>query len=430
MKFNWKHKLRSGALQFTVFISVVIALILAGVILLAYTHRFFIEQSKAIVDNIQLADSGIESVKTQQMISNDTVSLLLPEFREQQLVETNLSHWGIFEKAFVKSTHRSKRFLKCALMGTGLKTIDRPALYLIESFNPLAVVGNTKIKGNVILPLQGVRSGNISGNSYYGTQLIYGDIHKSDTILPKLKYDYKPQLKYYLNEYEPQNVSDFIPLGQGGQITNSFKASGKGYFSKVPLVLKNTSICGNIIIRSSESITVRNTAILKDIILSAPIIIIEDGVNGNFQAIADTTIKIGKDCSLFYPSALIMVEKENRPEVLSNEFGNKIFVDTGSVIRGSICYFDTKRGDRDFKVNIFIGIGSFVKGEIYCEGNLELKGSNVVGTVYTKNFVANESGSTFVNHLYNASINSEELPESFGGILFENRSKSVMKWLY
>lgn len=422
--------MRSGALQFTVFISVVIALILAGVILLAYTHRFFIEQSKAIVDNIQLADSGIESLKTQQAISADTISLVLPGLREQQLLQTNLSHWGIFEKAFVKSTHRSKRFLKCALMGTGVKIIDRPALYLTESFNPLAVVGNTKIKGNAILPLQGVRPGNISGNSYYGTQLIYGSIHKSDTLLPKLKYDYKPQLKYYLNEYEPQNISDFIPLDQRSQITNSFKASSKGYFSKVPLVLENISIHGNIVIRSSESITIRKTAILRDIILSAPIIIIEDGVSGNFQAIADTTIKIGKDCSLSYPSALIMVEKNNRSEVLLNEFENKIFVDTGSVIRGSICYFDTKKEERDFKVNIFIGTGSLVKGEIYCEGNLELKGSSVVGTVYTKNFVANESGSTFVNHLYNASINSEELPESFGGILFENQSKSVMKWLY
>lgn len=430
MKFNWKHKLRSGALQFTVFISVVIALILAGVILLAYTHRFFIEQSKAIVDNIQLADSGIASLKAQQIISPDTVSLVLPELREQQLVQTNLSHWGIFEKAFVKSTHRKKQFLKCALMGTGLKTSERPALYLMETFNPLAVVGNTKIKGTVLLPSQGVRPGNISGNSYYGTQLIYGDIHKSDTLLPKLKFDYKPQLKYYLYQYEPQNVSAFIPLEQRGKITNSFQTPGKGYFSKASLVLENTSINGNIIIRSSERITVRNTATLKDIILSAPIIIIEDGVSGNFQAIADTTIKIGKDCSLSYPSALIMVEKENGSEVLSNEFENKIFVDTGSVIRGSICYFDTKRGGRDFKVNILIDTGSFVKGEIYCDGNLELKGSSVVGTVYTKNLVANEGGTTFVNHLYNASINNEELPESFGGILLENQSKSVMKWLY
>lgn len=430
MRIRWKHKLRSGALQFTVFISVVIALILAGVILLAYTHRFFIEQSKALVDNIQLADSGMELLISQQLTSPDTVSLKLEDLREEQQIQTNLSHWGIFEKAFVKSSHRKKQFIKCALMGTVLKASDRPALYLKETFNPLAVVGDTEIKGTVVLPSQGVRPGNISGNSYYGARLIYGDIKKSDTQLPKLKYDYKLLLKYYLYEYEPETVSGFIPINEGGHATNSFKAPPKGHFSKAPMILENISVSGNVIIRSSEKITVRSTAILKDIILSAPIIVIEDGVKGNFQAIADTTIKIGKDCSLFYPSALIMVEKEDRLEVPFDEFSNKIFVDIGSVVRGSICYFDTKTQERDYKANIFIGTGCFVKGEIYCDGNLELKGSTVAGTAYTKHFVANEGGTTFVNHLYNAAIDSKALPESFGGILFENQSKSVIKWLY
>jgi hypothetical protein len=176
-------------------------------------------------------------------------------------------------------------------------------------------------------------------------------------------------------------------------------------------------------------ITVRNTAILRDVILSAPVIIIEDGVKGNFQAIADTTIKVGRDCLLSYPSALVLMEKESRPEVSDDEFDNKIFINTGSDLRGSICYFDRKEQERDFKANIFINAGS-LKGEIYNEGNLELKASSVVGTVYTKNLVTNERGTTFVNHLYNSSIDSELLPQDFGGILFENQSKSVMKWLY
>lgn len=429
MKLKWQNKLRSGALQFTIFISVVIALLLAGIILLTYTHKFFIEQSKAIVDNIQLADTGMIALVQQEFINNDTVSLPLLESRENQSVKIHLSNWGLFEKAYVKATHRKKEFIKCSLLGTSLKTINRPAIYLNETFNPLAVVGNTLIKGEVILPEQGVRPGNIKGNSYYGKQLIYGIIKKSDAELPKLKYDYKQLLKYYLNEYEPQNSNSFITIGENNKTINSFKEQLKGYFSKDLIVLNNTAIFGNIIIRSAEKIIVKKSALLKDVILSAPIIIIEDEVKGNFQAIADTTIKVGNNCLLSYPSALIIVEKENI-SFANNEFANKIFIDTNSVVRGSICYFETQAKGRDFKVNIFVGEQSNIKGEIYCEGNLELKSSSVEGTVYTKYFVSNEEGTTFVNHLYNVTIISETLPEAFGGIFFEDQTKSVMKWLY
>lgn len=430
MKLKWQNKLRSGALQFTIFISVVIALILAGIILLSYTHKFFIEQSKAIAENIQLADSGTAALMKQEFINNDTVSLSLLESKENQTVKIHLSNWGLFEKAYVKTTHRKKEFIKCSLLGTGLKSINRPAVYLNETFNPLAVVGNTQIKGDAILPEQGVRPGNIKGNSYYGKQLVYGEVKKSTAELPKLKYDYKELLKYYLNEYEPQNASSFITITESTKTINSFKEPVKGYFSKDLIVLDNTTIFGNIIIRSAEKIIVKKSALLKDIILSAPIIIIEDDVQGNFQAIANTTIKIGNNCSLNYPTALIIVEKENVSLLSNDEFDNKIFIDTNSIVRGSICYFETSVKERDFRANIFIGEQSNIKGEIYCEGNLELKKCGVEGTVYTKYFVSNEDGTTFVNHLYDTTIISEALPEAFGGIFFENQTKSVMKWLY
>lgn len=430
MKLNWKNKLHSGALQFTIFIAVIIALLLAGIILLASTHKYFVEQSKAIVDNIQLADTGIEVLLKQELIISDTLEVPLLDSRENQTINVHLSNWGVFQKAYVKTRHRKKEFIKCSLLGANLKSIDRPAIYLNETHNPLAVVGNTRIEGDAILPEQGIRSGNISGNSYYGTQLIYGKVSKSNPELPKLRYDYKQQLQYYLNQYEPSNSNNFIALGKKNKIVNSFKDPVKGYFSTSPIILENVSIYGNIIIRSTEKIVVKKTANLKDIILVAPIIVIEDYVNGNFQAIADTSIKIGANCLLSYPSALVILEKENSTSLSPDEFNKKIFVDADSEIKGSICYFKTQNQGRDFKTNIFIGNRSLVKGEIYCEGNLELKDCTVEGTVYTKYFVSNEGHTTFVNHLYNTTINSNKLPEVYGGILFDNQSKSVMKWLY
>jgi cytoskeletal protein CcmA (bactofilin family) len=423
-----KYKLQAGALQFAVFISVIIAILLAGALLLAYTHRFFIEQSKAIVENIQLTDSGIASLLEDANAGTDTLSIPVPDAPKEQTLTVHLSHWGLFELGYVKATHRQKQFIKCSLLGSSIKAQNRPALYLNETFKPLAVVGETRIEGNSWLPEQGIRPGNISGNSYYGTDLIFGNIKSSTTELPKLKYDYIKELDYYINIYHPEIIGDYIPVNAYTKTVNSFKEHTKGYYSSGPIVLDNVYMQGNVIVRSDEKIIVRSSAKLKDVVLAAPIIIIEDNVKGNFQAIANATIKVGKNCSLSYPSALVLLKKDNPVVEKPDDFLNKISVDQSTTIRGSVCYL-AKAPESDYKVNIFVDKQSSVKGEIYCVGNLELRG-NVDGTVYTNQFLTNESGSVFVNHLYNARIISRNLPESFGGLLLIDESKSVMKWLY
>ncbi|NDI98162.1 polymer-forming cytoskeletal protein [Flavobacterium sp. LaA7.5] len=427
MIFKWRHKIYSGALQFTIFIAVIIALLLAAAVILFYTHRFFLEQSKSSIQNIQLSDSGIMVLKGQDEINRDTLSIAVPGKEINQSIRTHLSHWGIYEKAWVQSIHRKKEFTKCSFLGSSIPADKCPSLYLKDMAKPLVVVGNTKITGKAILPQKGVKTGSIAGHSYYGTSLIYGNVAESTPELPKLKYNYGSILDYYLNEFMPEQ-DNFISLSDNAVITNSFNAPVKGIASQQEIVLENISITGNIIIRSADKITVRNTAKLKDIILTAPIIEVEDGVTGNFQAIATTTIKIGSRCKLNYPSALVMVEEEPDLTQPYNKFQNKIYISEGTVLKGTLCFLERPK-ENDYKVNIYVDSSVTVKGEIYCEGNLELKG-NVIGTVYTNQFVANERGTIFVNHLYDATISSAKLPEAFGGLLFENEVKTVMKWLY
>lgn len=91
--------------------------------------------------------------------------------------------------------------------------------------------------------------------------------------------------------------------------------------------------------------------------------------------------------------------------------------------------FLTNSADNTYKVNVYIDKNASVIGELYCEGNLELKG-NIAGTVYTHLFVARERGTTYINHLYDGTINCSQLNKMFAGLLFKGESKSVVKWLY
>lgn len=425
---NLRLKIKSGALQFTVFIAVLIALLLAGLILYAYTFIYMKEQSKGAIENIQIADIGIRSLLEQKEFNTDTVQIDFIQ-KENQIIKTHLSQWGIFEKGITITQYRKKKFTKTAIIGSLLNTEESPTLFLQETFNALTVVGSTKISGIVYLPKQGVNSGYIAGNSYYGSQLIYGTIKKSSAELPKLSKNVLENIEKYLKSYKPENERDYIALGSNLRILNTFKSPAKSYYSANPITL-DTNIAGNIIIKSETAIKVKKSALLTDVLLIAPIIEIEDETTGNFQAIASKKITVGKACRLNYPSALVLFQdNKNIPnEVSANPHDNKIFIDTKSVIKGVVCYYQTKTVP-DFQTQIVLEKEARIKGQVYCNGNFELQGT-VSGSVITKQFTANQSGSIFMNHIYNGTIENKNIPTIYGGILLEQEPKTVLKWLY
>lgn len=429
MKLKINHKLKSGALQFTIFIAVLIALLLSALILYAYTFIYMKEQSKGAIDNIRLSAIGIEHLLKQQAFNTDTLNIDF-EKKENQNIKVHLSPWGIFEKGYVLSQFRKKEFIKIAIIGSLINSEEDPTLFLQETQNPLTVVGKTTIKGNVYLPSQGIKTGYIAGNSYYGTQLVYGSTNKSTSSLPKLNQSVLESLSIYLKDYKPLTSADYISLEPHKRIAVSFRENTKGSFSKSIIVLQDSEITGNIIIKSDTLIRVKNTALLKDIILIAPIIEIEDGVAGNFQVIASKSITVGKKCRLSYPSALVLYQdnKTNPNVVTGNIFENKIFIDSGSLIRGSILYYQTTEIS-DFQTQIVLEKEARIKGQVYCNGNFELRGT-VSGMVFTKQFMANQAGSIFVNHIYDGVIENENISTVFGGTVLENQPKTVMKWLY
>lgn len=426
---NLKLKLKSGALQFTVFIAVLIALLLSALLLYAYTFIYMKEQSKGAIENIQLSNIGIDYLLEQSELTTDTISISLIK-KENQTIKVNLSQWGLFEKATSISQFRKKKFTKVAIIGSTINAKESPTLFLQETQTPLAVVGNTMIKGNIYLPKQGVRSGYIAGNSYYGTQFIYGDIKNSTTQLPPLKKSTTDALSFYINQYKPNNANDYINLSNTQNNINSFKKYTKNIYQKGPIFLDAIKLTGNIIIKSDTLIKVTKLALLKDIILIAPIIEIDNGTVGSFQAIASNRITVGKGCDLGYPSALVLYQdtKPKSNEISTNTFENKIHIGSESIIKGSVFYYKTNE-ETNFLTQIVLEENALIKGQLYCNGNFELKGK-VYGSVYTKQFIANQSGSIFVNHVYNGIIKNENIPNMIGGVLFDQEPKIVMKWLY
>ncbi len=420
-----KYKMFSGALQFTIFISLVIALILAAFLLLNHTHRFFLQQSKSGIENLQLCNSGFNFILSQNDIMSDTLTINALSNNNQK-VEASLSYWGIFQKGTIKATHRKKTSYKVALIGDQIPSKNRPNLYLKDNFKPLKIVGKTFLKGNIYLPDQGIGSGYIAGQSFNGQNLVEGKSFNSSPSLPKLIEHYAERIENSVSVNKEISLNTITK-----KLTNSFLKPTIKIHSSNEILLENLVLIGNICIQSDERIKLSSSSIIKDIILIAPIIEIEDNVTGNFQAISEKEILIGKNCKLNYPSSLVLLPPKSTTtnNIVENQ---SIFIDTNTEIRGSILCFKPNLEsyeNNNFKTDVFLNNSTKIIGEIYCEGNLELKGK-VIGSVYTNQFITNAFGTIYINHIFGGEITNENFPESFCGIIFERKTKNIAKWLY
>jgi hypothetical protein len=423
-------KLKAGALQLTIFIVVVIALLLASFILLVYTHKQFQVQSDFIIEATKNADRGIDYTLLHTISTGDTTIIDLKD-EDFKTLYVHRDFWGVFEKVTSVSQIKNNRFKKVALVGSQRDKNNRTALYLQDNNKPLVLVGNTKIEGIAFLPKQGVKTGFISGEGYYGSKLIYGQT-KTASQLPEVFSETIDYMQSIENKILRTTQNQYLDINRQNKFSNSFFDPIQIVFSNEEIDLREVELTGHILIQSKTKIAVYPSSTLKDVVLIAPEIEIINDVKGNFQAIASKEILVGTNVELEYPSALIVNEKESvrleEDDSKASTEHNRIVINDYSTIKGLVMFRGIEMPN-NYKTQISMTEKSIVSGEVYCNQNLELLGT-VYGTVYTNNFLANQAGSIYQNHIYNGTILANELPKEFSGLAFRDSKKKVLKWLY
>lgn len=423
-------KINAGALQFVLFVGAIIAVLLMSFLLLMHTHKHFKTKTNILIALVESANYGMETSLKEDFAQRD-MHTIYQETDIPLTINVSREFWGVFEKRVVETMHNTKSYTKTALVGAKDEG-ETAALYVNNHQRPVILAGNAQISGNAFLPEQGLKMGNIYGNSYNRPELLYGRQMKSDSILPDLSEDLGKQLQFICNP-------SFLPNGQIinslpiSGIANSFESETKIYKDRV-IRLENIEITGNVVIIAAHKIVVTSSAKLKDIILIAPEIVVENWVKGNFQAIATETIYIGKKTELSYPSALVLNKKSDvigmqKTNMLTYGQSPGIYLDAYAYVAGCVLALDNSKTIHTPLVSI--DFNAKVLGEVYCERSLELKG-RINGMVSTDSFIALENGNIYQNHLYNGVINSTRLKPMYAGILLKSResNKKVMKWLY
>ncbi|MFS4469622.1 hypothetical protein [Maribacter sp. 2210JD10-5] len=427
-------KIKAGALQFVLFIGAVVAILLMAFVLLSYTQSYFAKKTDLVIAVVKSASFGMDVSLDKKIPLEESI----PIPSENKLgieIKVGRELWGIFEKRTVTAVHGNIGTVKTALVG-GAYSDEIPALYVKDQKRPMVIAGNAKITGAAYLPEKGLKAGNIYGNSYNRSQLVYGRTFQSDSVLPTIDDEIKQQIKTLTSmNYVPEGK--LVTTFPEKELKNSFQ-SPTMIMQGHEVRLKDIALSGNIIISASHKIVVEASAKLQDVLLIAPKIEIKNWVKGTFQALANTQITVGKKCELYYPSALVVQKKTAfnipsstvNPHSTSSTYKPSIYMDSYAEVGGVVAFLDDVE-QQLFAPQIKIEENAKVTGEVYCAQNLELKG-RVNGAVCTGAFMALENGSIYQNHLYDGLVNSQNLHASYCGLLMDksDRTKKVMKWLY
>lgn len=290
----------------------------------------------------------------------------------------------------------------------GAHSKDKTAIYLTNFSKSLFYSGKVKLIGDIIIPSIFIETAYINNNK--NELIANGEKNLSSIKLPDLNPDF---LEIFKRIPSDKTKLSAIEKPMDSLYYNSFFNRTKEI--QVKSSLGNIIFKGNFVLRSDDSIRVKKSAVLEDVILIAPKITFEEGFRGTLQAFATKGIELEEKVTLNYPSVICVYNETS--EI------SKIKIKKECKVTGAIVLFGNSTEMID-KNTIEIDEKGLVFGDLYCTGKLMLK-SNVYGSVYTNRFFLKTAYSSYENMISDIEINTEKRPNYFISIPLFNTQKTT-----
>ena len=390
--------LRSGVLQLTLGISLVIAMLSGSVILIVYYSKLsFLQQD--LNDRLRdHADSGIQYVMA--------AGPAIPYQEKQQMdlfgdqvdsVEITRRPWGVFELATARAWRGANHQFKAALIAPVPDDIGRSALYVPNNHAALYMVGKAKIRGTAYASDRKFTSGYIDGHDFEGDRFVYGEIKQSQSTLPVLDSALLKAIEPVFSDlpggYRLQR-QDRFPRG-----IYDFRSGDTGYYFSNQSIDIEDSLQGNQIIHSAMRIRITARAVLQDVIVMAPEIDIEKGFRGSLQCFATRSIVVGEGSVLRYPSALVL---------MGDEQDSLIAISSGAKVNGIVVIrgIDQTVSSRS---TFSLAKDAVLQGMAYVNAAADIQGT-LRGHITAYTFQAKIKTAVYGGHIFNGVIDAVHRP--------------------
>ena len=180
------YTFKAATLYYALMISLLIGMISSSIILSRYlVSKENLQQQKKLHLN-HLVDQGFEYLKgTNYSFQDDSNRLQI--FTEQTDTLIHKSKlWGLYSVHTLLAKDGRLRSEKTAMFGASDWKHDELSLFLTNQNKPLSIAGNTRIAGDATIPKAGIKRAIIDGNSYTGSELVYGQTSNSPNKIPTI----------------------------------------------------------------------------------------------------------------------------------------------------------------------------------------------------------------------------------------------------
>ncbi len=323
--------------------------------------------------------------------------------------------WGMFSVGTVISitSQQQDTFSRSFYLGDPAPLSMKAALYLVDQKEPLTISGRTQIQGAVYLPKAAVRTAAIEGQDFKGKPLRASQKLHSQSRLPAFN---KNKVERLLHYFQQSAFRQTIPK----VLNRSFRDSSL-LFTANDFNLQGVHLHGNIMIYARDSIIIGADSQLEDVLIFAPRIIIQSGFKGQLQAFASQQLIVEGQVRMEYPSVLGVLKSNSEDMEYRLEVGENTFV-------SGLLFLHEKQFSRRQGM-VAIAEGAIIEGQVFAEGWVELKGE-VRGNLSCRKFHLKTPSSVYSNHLLNATINRNRLPNYFASPLVEEGGEEVLvKWV-
>ena len=343
--------IRGYALIYALIVALMIAFFSSSLLLLVFLNGKISNLDNQHLYNQQLLDDGMKlflEINQQYTYNNDIGYNLLDDDRSNIIFKK--SKWGLYDVLTVKS-EKSSKYYKSAIVGKQPSGLLNAAIYLSDNFKPLVVTGNTKIKGDILIPKNGIQQGYLDGISYSYKQLFVGKQSNSTNKLPNILFE-------RINEMYNQQLQQALKKIESDSISNSFLNAPMIYYFENAVTVQKITIKNNCILLSNEKIRIKNNTKFENVIVIAPSIEVENGTSGSMQLFATDTLWLGENVKLNYPS-VVCVNGNKQQNLLHISENVKIY---GEVY--SICLTQFRNG---YNPHLEIEKGAGITGFCYSE---------------------------------------------------------------
>lgn len=400
--------LKAGSLFYALILMLLVGVVLSVLLITSGTDKLI--KTKLAIENelIDFNDSSI-AYALANFSELDSTKIVINPFKNAFQFSVKKEKWGFLDLLYCNSFHKTDTLKNTAFIGTS--NTNNLALYLADYDKPLYLY-NTIIKGNCKLPKNGISQLQIN-NGKSGKNTIIGNISNSTKELPSIK-----KSDFYKNRFSIK--LNYVDLDSKPKWTNNFNNDAILINMNAIINIKDIELIGKFILKSSDSICIKKTAKLSDVIIQSPKVFIESGFKGSIQIFANKKVFISTNVTLTKPS-FISLKNETRMQEASVTIASNSSIEGGILVYGKT---------KDINFN-FLNIenDALVAGIVYCKGNTALQGK-IYGTIYTDKFYLDTGDAKYSNAIKDGEI--RVLPDNYSHLNFgfnSNKNHEIIKWL-